>query len=371
MKKAVLVSCFDWYDKRLKYIEKYLKHQGYIVDVISSDYDHIKKETILKKENIKYIEVIHYKKNMSIRRILSHYLFAREVSKIVKENDYDLVYALVPPNFVSSKLSRLKNKKNFKLIFDIIDLWPENMPIQKLKNTFPFKYWRNLRNRGLRVADKIVLECDYYRQYLPRDINHKKVNIFYLVKESNIFFDKHASFDGKNVKLAYLGSINSILDIDKIIDVVKILLSKYQVHIKIIGKGSKEKEFINRLESVGARVEFYGSIFDEQKIYNIFKDCHFGLNIYKQTTEIGLTIKSIDYLSYGLPLLNSIKGDTYNLVDKEKIGLNIDNLTLIKINDELEKSEIKQSKVRNVYNKLFDAKHIYQRINYIFNIGNK
>ena len=50
--------------------------------------------------------------------------------------------------------------------------------------------------------------------------------------------------------------------------------------------------------------------------------CWFGFNGYKDNTEVSLSYKSIDYLSYGVPLLNSAKEDSYNLVADEKIGFN-------------------------------------------------
>jgi hypothetical protein len=38
---------------------------------------------------------------------------------------------------------------------------------------------------------------------------------------------------------------------------------------------------------------------------------------------VGLSIKSIDYFSYGLPIINNIKGDTWNLVQNNKMGINV------------------------------------------------
>ena len=42
-KRAVLISCFDWYDTRLKPIRDILIEMGYEVTVLTSDYDHIRK----------------------------------------------------------------------------------------------------------------------------------------------------------------------------------------------------------------------------------------------------------------------------------------------------------------------------------------
>ena len=40
---------------------------------------------------------------------------------------------------------------------------------------------------------------------------------------------------------------------------------------------------------------------------------------------IGLTVKSIDYFEHGLPVINNIKGDTWSMIDKYNVGINISN----------------------------------------------
>ncbi|MCI5920244.1 MAG: hypothetical protein MRZ75_13120 [Roseburia sp.] len=45
MKKAILISCFDWFEKRLEPIMELLEKQ-YKVNVLLSDFNHIKKEKI-------------------------------------------------------------------------------------------------------------------------------------------------------------------------------------------------------------------------------------------------------------------------------------------------------------------------------------
>ena len=57
-KTAILISCFDWYVNRLKYIDKYLQDRGYSTLVLISDFNHsIKKnDTHLNYvKNLRYI----------------------------------------------------------------------------------------------------------------------------------------------------------------------------------------------------------------------------------------------------------------------------------------------------------------------------
>lgn len=98
----------------------------------------------------------------------------------------------------------------------------------------------------------------------------------------------------------------------------------YKVLVKIIGDGETRDEFIESLKISGAEVEYYGKIFDNGEKIKLLGSCDFALNIMKSTVAVGLTTKSIDYLAMSLPIINSIKGDTYKSVKEEKIGLNYD-----------------------------------------------
>ena len=61
----------------------------------------------------------------------------------------------------------------------------------------------------------------------------------------------------------------------------------------------------------------------------IFDQCHFGLNIMKESVYVGLTMKSIDYFEASLPIINNIKGDTWAFVERNQIGINYGPTTLL------------------------------------------
>ena len=43
----------------------------------------------------------------------------------------------------------------------------------------------------------------------------------------------------------------------------------------------------------------------------------------KESVYVGMTMKSLDYFSYGIPIINNINGDIKKIIDKEKVGVNI------------------------------------------------
>ena len=68
-----------------------------------------------------------------------------------------------------------------------------------------------------------------------------------------------------------------------------------------------------------------------EKKQDIFDQYQCGLNLMVDTVFVGLTIKSLEYMSHDLPLINNIKGDTWKNVEGEQIGFNIDDQTVEKV----------------------------------------
>lgn len=339
-KKALLISCYhEWYENRLKPIKEYLIGIGYDVEIILSDFEHINK-TYISNPNpeCNYIHVPRYNTNISIQRIWSHICFGKQVSFLLKKLQPDLIYQVLPPNNTACYCAKYKKQHpECKYIVDVIDLWPESLPLSCLRKTFPAKIWADFRNESLKLANHVFLECGLYKEKLKDVVPNlkEKSSVLYLFKKQTTkerelvlktieeYEIIKAKFPNK-IRMAYLGSINNIIDVDGICDVVKNFLNNGQeVEVRIIGEGQSRNSFLKALESSGAEVNYYGKIFDENEKIKILGICDFGLNMMKDNIIVGLTIKSIDYFSMGLPIINNIKGDTWDLVHNNDLGLNI------------------------------------------------
>lgn len=113
------------------------------------------------------------------------------------------------------------------------------------------------------------------------------------------------------------------------------------------------------------QVEYYGAIYDWNKIVELFKTCYFGINIYKTNIKVGVTIKSIDYFQLGLPILNSVKGDTTSIVKKYRAGINVEQFNSNEIVKIVENIYEEKKKVRMLFEKKFDSSSILERIEWL------
>jgi hypothetical protein len=333
---------------------------GIKVTVLQSNFKHVNKSirNDIKEGHI-FIETKPYQKNISIQRLMSHYAFAKDAFRVVEKIKPELLYVVVPPNS-SARFAgkyKLKNKK-IKLIFDIIDLWPETMPLGKLKKVPFFASWKSLRDKNIKHADLVITECELYREILAEKLLDINAETLYWSKK-----DTHCQIQYiKNIEkinLCYLGSINNIIDIEKIIFAINYLKQRKPVVLHLIGDGENKNKFLKATKGLGIRIVDYGKVYDFEIKQEIFNKCHFGLNIMKDSVCVGLTMKSIDYLRGGLPIINNIKYDTYNFVDRCNLGINIfkgeeillDNLekvTLVSL-DEINNMKINARKAFEVY----------------------
>jgi glycosyltransferase involved in cell wall biosynthesis len=123
-----------------------------------------------------------------------------------------------------------------------------------------------------------------------------------------------------------LGSINNIIDIDTIVEIVKQIQKHKPVSMHIIGDGENREKLISEVKGTGAEVIYHGKVYDREEKQQILDGCHYGLNIMKDSVCVGLTMKSMDYFEFGLPIINNIYGDTWDLIKNKNIGTNyVDN----------------------------------------------
>lgn len=376
--KAAIVSCFGYYDIRLQYVEEVFEERGFEIVLLLSDYDHINKKYITERtKNAIRLHVPAYKKNISAIRILSHFVFADRVYKKLKEEKPDYVYVLVPPNLLCRKVIQYKTKTNAKVIFDIIDLWPESFPTKVLEYTLQ-KYWRGLRNKYIRYADSIVIQCEYYRRFMNGYIDNSKQTVIYMCKEKtkSVDYTLNKVLGMDEIHFVYLGSINSIIDMDAIITLICNVKKKKKVFLKVIGDGENRAAFERKLKAAQIHYQYFGKIFDDKGLEKILATCHYGINIYKESTAIGLTMKSLDYFRFGLPVVTQNIVDTGILVEQYKSGYHIRQDNFSEIIDEItscsfERWSEMQKQVEIMYEQEFSACICKRKLSDVINqIGN-
>jgi len=361
--KAIIVSSSYSYLERTDLLKEAYEAKGYDTTVVMTDFVHAGKKYVQEqKEGYIYVNTKPYFRNISPQRLYSHYQFAKDAFKQIKKMEVDLLHVLVPANSLAKEANKYKKKHpKVKLYIDLIDLWPETMPINRFKNTFPFQMWRNLRDKNLQRTEAIYCECNLYKQVLGVVGDNHYKTLYWAKKTEGV--ESSPNLPEGHINLCYLGSVNNIIDMDKIVEICKGIEVYKPVTLHLIANGEKKDEFLQLLESNAVNVCDHGAVYDDEKKQQIFDQCHFGLNIMKPTVCVGLTMKSLDYFRAQLPIINSIKGDTSTFVEEYQIGFN-DYKDYTKVIDKLTKDDylVMRKSVEQLYKEHFTREAFFNQM---------
>lgn len=324
-KKTAIVCISDIYLARGLQLRDFYEKQGDEVRIYTPDFSHRRKALIEKSERIAgvyYLPHMPYQKNLSVQRLYGHYAFAKESRKAIEDWQANRIHALVPANSIAGQMARYKaDYPDTELYFDLIDLWPESLPIGWFMKTPPAWIWRSMRNRHLGAADLLFAECGLFAETIEEQTGLQPDILYWSLEDDAPVME--ASLPRDHMALCYLGSVNNIIDLDWMEAFLEELSGRLPVSLHVIASGEKKQEMLERF---GRHVQIidYGHVYDPRAKQEIFAKCHYGLNLMKESVMIGLSMKSLDYLKGGLPMINSLGGDLQTWIEEKKTGINVD-----------------------------------------------
>jgi glycosyltransferase involved in cell wall biosynthesis len=321
--KIAIITNSSSYEPRVQMASDFFVRRGYQVCLILSDFIHREKRKGHPAiENAVLIDTIPYNRNLSLKRLYSHYDFSKKVYAYLSHEDFDIIYVMVPANSLAKYMALHKREYHKGLIIDILDLWPESLPFNFAKKIWPFSAWMKLRNDNLKYADLIITECNLYQTVLRNHLIHTPVRNVYWPRETEAIVELCERENDRRIHLCYLGSINHIIDIDFMVKLLACIQKYKAVTLHIIGDGENREKLIKVLDLARIDTVFYGPIYEETEKMKVLSSCDYGLNIMKPSVCVGVTMKSVDYLYAGLGLINTIKGDTWQFIEEDGIGYN-------------------------------------------------
>ena len=315
-----------------------LKEIGCEVKVLYSIFSHSQKK--IRKINIdNFIPITtpSYKGNISLKRVYSHLIFLINVLIVLRKLDYDTIYIAVPPNFTAFFISLIVRKKNVT-ITDFIDIWPETFPLNQLMKFFLLSTIGKLsvlmRFTLIRNSTISLSPNEYFKNQLqPRKkYSSRYINSIYLKKFTK---DLKLIPKSKNLSFSYIGNIGSVYDFTSMLYILTKLSKQRIVTLDIIGDGDLKDWLLTELTARRINYKYWGELYDESSKKKILGPVWFGFNGYKSSTKVALSYKSIDYFSFGIPIINSACGDTEYFIREYQVGFNYDPADLNALVDEI------------------------------------
>ena len=216
---------------------------------------------------------------------------------------------------------------------------------------------------GLRCAGRVKSESDVV---FPLGFASVKPNNFWDAELSEEFRARAASEGAINC--VYVGQFEDSYDLDTVITAAK-LISDVDLNINFIlcGKGvglQKVRESSNLLNNV----QVTGFI-SSSSIASVMSNCHVGLVAYREKALQGLPNKPFEYMSGGLALVSSLRGELDDVIENNGLGLRYDSgdpkslaARLRYLRDEPDHLRLMMGHSREIFGSEYQASNVYRKM---------
>ena len=346
----VLLICNYWHFEFEKASSRYrtmadmISEAGIQLEVITSSFRHQTKEQrnlkVTSKINSPYkVTLLYepgYKKNITLKRIYSHHIFAKEVVKYLSRRKVpDLILCSVPSLSVGSAVTKYAQEHGIKVVIDIQDLWPEafkmalNVPVI---SDILFAPMMLQANHIYARADKIIAVSDtYVKRGLRCNKNDHKGLSIYIGTDSDLVRQetsgKAISKPDSEFWIGYVGALGYSYDIRSIIDAIY-KLNEYGINnivFKIMGDGVLIDSFKAYAKEKNVNCDFMGFL-EYGDMMTVLKNCDLSVNPIVEKSVSSIINKVSDYAMAGVPVVNTQNSSEYRkLLQDYKCGINCEN----------------------------------------------
>lgn len=387
MKDIVIIAnfCRDFSESdngRFMYLCKELSKENN-VEIITSDFSHGEKKhkvklTVKWPFKITFLHEPGYKKNISVKRFISHHKWGKEVKKHLEgRKKPDVIYCAVPSLTAPAFAADYCKKNNVKFIVDIQDLWPEAFQMvfnPPLFNRIIYAPFKRLADKIYSSANKICAVSDTYaKRALSVNSKHEEGHVVFLgtnldTFDKNVEENRVEKPEGE-IWLAYCGTLGASYDLTCVIDALSIINESGRATPKFIvmGDGPRRTEFEEYAKKKNVSCTFTGRLL-YPKMCGLLCSCDMTVNPIVAGSAGSIINKHGDYAASGLPVINTQECQEYrNLVDEYQMGFNCQNGNSKEMADRIvqliENSKLRENMGRNsrrCAEEKFDRKTSYQ-----------
>ncbi|WP_210151340.1 glycosyltransferase family 4 protein [Chryseobacterium scophthalmum] len=330
-----------WRKYRTNIVAEYLADQGYNVTYWISNIDHRSKKkrydedidiVINSNLTIKIVSSPEYAGNGSFQRIIYERGFSKRVKEIFLSNRFnsDIIIITDPALFYGQSIYEIAEKTNSKFFIDILDLWPEVFITLFPKNLrwlsnlvlSPFYY---LRKKLFKKAHGFIAVTHDYLQ-VAKNIapNTPGVVVYIGIEKSNTKEVQKVNIckSKDEIFIVYAGTLGINYDIQTILQFAeKLETTDINAKLIIAGDGPAKNDVENTISKGKLQKTIFLGRLDVEELNSLYSICDIALSTYLSTSTVSMPVKAFDYISFGLPVINSLGREYGRLVKERKIGV--------------------------------------------------
>lgn len=392
---------------RVGSLARYLSEQGHTVVWWSSSFihgskkyyiDHYSKHRISERETIVLLHSnTRYKKNISLSRIRYHQILAQEFSKHSTEFETpDIIMCAWPtPQFAKAAVE-YGRRNGIPVVLDIRDFWPDiyirafprGLRVIAELALIPMKMsCGNTMKRATGIIGKETAALEWGCRYARRVpgwndesifIGNERINISNEKLAENLEWWKERGISNETWNICFFSTLSlKSIDLETVIKAV-LHLAKDIPNIRLIigGKGDGEA-YLKEIAGISPNIVFGGWL-NKDQMNSVMKISKCGLYPLKNTADFKdtFTNKAIQYLSAGLPIINTLTGFAKTFLKENGIGVTYEEQNIADCEKKLyyfccnESKRLKMAeKAKEVFNSTFEASVInHQFENYFYKV---
>ncbi len=284
---------------------------------------------------MRLIDAPPYSRNVSLRRVLSHRVFARKwrfaALSAVETKELqrpDLIVTSLPPLATHETARALRDAFGCRLAVDVQDAWPEAFegllpfpaPLRRLVSRILFRKARETARRAYLTADCITAVG---REYLEtaREYGATGPMEVFRLGIADIAEDAATVTDGP-LRLVYGGNMGASYDLDTLIEAVRVLDGEKHdsVRLEIAGTGPTEAKL--RKFAAGCDAIVFHGFLQRREYEELLLQSEVGVVPMFAKSHVAVPNKLADYAASGLAILNCLPGESEELVAMANAGAN-------------------------------------------------
>ena len=284
---------------------------------------------------MRLIDAPPYSRNVSLRRVLSHRVFARkwrfaalgavETKELPRP---DLIVTSLPPLATHETARALRDAFGCRLAVDVQDAWPEAFegllpfpsPLRRIVSRILFGKARETARRTYLTADCISAVGKEYLENARQYGASAPMAVFRL-GIADIVEDALPVSDGP-LRLVYGGNMGASYDLATLIAAVRKLDGERpgSVRLDLAGTGPAEAKLRKLAAGCGAIV-FHGFL-QRLEYEELLRQSEVGIVPMFAKSHVAVPNKLADYAASGLAILNCLTGESEEMVDSAHAGAN-------------------------------------------------
>lgn len=291
---------------------------GHKVVLWTSDFSHAMKAKRRKVRDcdegfdVRMVATKPYPKNICLSRVLSHRKLAKDWLRLAQAEEArpDVVIASTPPLGLCGAAMRCAHDAGALFVCDIMDAWPETF-----YRVAPRWMLGSLRREARRLYTGADAISAVSRRYIEMAEGYGAKSPMHCCNHGIEIGERGTGNEKRGMGLVYVGSFGMSYDLETVIDAVR---QMEDATLDIAGGGPKESALRQQAADCG-RIRFHGYL-GETELRDLLAKNTVGVIPMFPDSCVGIPYKLADYAAAGLKVVESLGGETGELVAKYHAG---------------------------------------------------